>query len=330
MQQIALPKSELNSIQAIIEGCIQAVENLIIESLHSHVNLINNVSHHIISSGGKRLRPLTLILSAKAAGYQGKEHIAMAAAIEFIHTATLLHDDVVDDSNLRRGKKTAHVLFGNEAAVLVGDYLYTKAFQLCSNIGMMPIVSVLSNATNFIAEGEVLQLIDCRNIESNEADYLHIIQYKTAKLFEAAAEIGGLLADSNVEVQKALANFGMHLGTAFQLIDDCLDYRGSPTQTGKTRGNDLLEGKVTLPLIYAIKNATAKDAIQIQSAIANPNENDFSKILDILEKSGAIEYTEKFAAKEIAKAHLCLKSLPNSPYREALHTLADYAIHRTL
>src|SRR5690606_20803282 len=255
---------------------MQAVDRVIRERLHSDVVLIRQVAEYIINSGGKRLRPALVLLSAGAMGYRGTDHHELAAVVEFIHTATLLHDDVVDESDLRRGNKAANALFGNAASVLVGDFLYSRAFQMMVGVDNMRVMQVLSDATNVIAEGEVLQLLNCHNADVEIDDYLRVIRYKTAKLFEAAARLGGILAGADDEPEARLAAFGMHLGTAFQIIDDVLDYSADESETGKHLGDDLAEGKPTLPLIHVMQYGTPEQSALVRNAIEQGGRDDFA------------------------------------------------------
>ena len=267
----------IENIRSLIAQDMGAVDEVIREKLHSHVALIRQVSEYIINSGGKRLRPSLVLLSAGAFGYSGKRHHDLAAVIEFIHTATLLHDDVVDASELRRSKATANALFGNAASVLVGDFLYSRAFQMMVEVDNMRVMQVLADATNTIAEGEVLQLLNCRDPDVDEENYLRVIRYKTAKLFEAATRLGAILGGSSPAEEEAMAAYGMHLGTAFQLTDDILDYSGDYQDTGKNLGDDLAEGKPTLPLIYAIKNGSSEQAAIIRRAIEKSGDGGFNQ-----------------------------------------------------
>ncbi len=319
---------QLDPIKALVRDDFQAINALILDSLHSKASIINDLGHYIIQSGGKRLRPLVLILMAHACGYAGKHHINLATVVEFIHTATLLHDDVVDDAVLRRGRKTANNVWGNEAAVLVGDFLYSKAFQMLTAIENLRVMNVLANATNIMAEGEALQLLERRNPETTEGGYLNIIRSKTAKLFEASAQIGAILGNADSALELALAQFGMHLGTAFQLIDDVLDYEASPTDTGKKLGNDLAEGKVTLPLIYLLQNGNKKDTRLIQEAIRENGAQHLPLIQKMIRESGALDYTRNFAKVESERAKKALEKLSPSAYRDATYVLTDFAIHR--
>jgi len=275
------------------------------------------------------LRPALVLLSAGALGYQGTNHHELAAVIEFIHTATLLHDDVVDESDLRRGRETANALFGNAASVLVGDFLYSRAFQMMVDVGDMRVMRVLSDATNVIAEGEVLQLMNCHDADLDEARYLQVIRYKTAKLFEAAARLGAILGQSSEETEQRMADYGMHLGTAFQLIDDVLDYSGAEVETGKHLGDDLAEGKPTLPLIYVMQNGTAEQAACVRNAIENGGRDDFQAVLSAIRATGALEHAKKQAEKEANLAVSALETLPASPYKDSLLELALFAVARS-
>lgn len=326
----------LNTIQALVAESLEAVNALIMQSVQSPIHLINAVGLRIVQSGGKRLRPLVLLLSAQACEYKGDQHIQLAAVIEFIHTATLLHDDVVDHAELRRGQQTANHLWGNEAAILVGDFLYSRAMQMMVKLKNTALMKLVADAVNLMSEGEILQLLDRHNQDLSEGAYLGIIQSKTAKLFETAAALGAMLATTNSEIQTAMTHYGMHLGMAFQLMDDVLDYQASANTMGKMPGNDLLEGKFTLPLIHALQQASTKDGYLLKEAIAaiqrqpriERDEKSFSVILDILEKTKAIEYTTTFARREVKRASDALKRLPSSPYREALVALAQFAVNR--
>ena len=305
-----------------------AVDEVIREKLHSHVALIRQVSEYIINSGGKRLRPSLVLLSAGAFGYSGKRHHDLAAVIEFIHTATLLHDDVVDASELRRSKATANALFGNAASVLVGDFLYSRAFQMMVEVDNMRVMQVLADATNTIAEGEVLQLLNCRDPDVDEENYLRVIRYKTAKLFEAATRLGAILGGSSPAEEEAMAAYGIHLGTAFQLTDDILDYSGDYQDTGKNLGDDLAEGKPTLPLIYAIKTGSSEQAAIIRRAIEKGGEEGFQPVLEVIQQTGALDYARQRAQDESNIASATIASLPNSEYKECLLQLAVFAVTR--
>ncbi len=304
-----------------LNACIQT-------RLHSEVVLINQIGNHIISSGGKRLRPIIHLLSAKALNYNGSQHIDLSAIIEFIHTATLLHDDVVDNSNLRRGEDTANALWGNAVSVLVGDFLYSRAFEMMVEIDRMQIMSILSKATNTIAEGEVLQLLNCHDPDTTEERYLEVIHSKTAKLFESASELGAVLCDRPAEEQQAMATYGMHLGCAFQLIDDVLDYTSSAEDMGKNLGDDLAEGKPTLPLIYAMRNGPEEQSKMIRHAIEKGGLDKINEIHEAIHSSGAINYTSDCAKNEAEQAIRALDFLPDSKYKEALTFLANFSVNR--
>lgn len=320
---------QLDDIQALIGADMCAVNNLIQHRLHSEVALINQMSQYIVNSGGKRLRPVLVLLSARAFDYSGDRHIALATIIEFIHTATLLHDDVVDASQLRRGQQTANSLWGNEASVLVGDFLYSRAFEMMVDLGHMRVMEVLAHATNTIAEGEVLQLLNCHNADTTELGYLQVIRYKTAKLFEAAAQLGAVLTEQTEDSERAMASYGMHLGTAFQLIDDVMDYSASALDMGKNVGDDLAEGKTTLPLIHAMRHGTPRQAAIIRQAIEQGGLENIAAVTDAIESTGAIAYTARSAKEEAQKAIQSLTRLSSSPYRDALYALAEFSVDRT-
>lgn len=315
-------------IKNLLASDMQMVDQVIRTRLHSDVVLIRQVSEYIINNGGKRLRPALVVLSAKALDYQGKHHHEMAAVVEFIHTATLLHDDVVDESGLRRGRPTASALFGNAASVLVGDFLYSRAFQMMVEVNDMRIMQTLADATNTIAEGEVLQLLSCHDASADAASYLRVIHCKTAKLFEAAMRLGAILARADNSKEQALAEYGRHLGTAFQLVDDVLDYSGDEQATGKNLGDDLAEGKPTLPLIYAMQHGTAPQAALVKRAIEQGDLNLFGEVLEVIKKTGALEYTRKQAEQESGIACAALSNLPDSDYKQSLLQLADFAATR--
>ncbi|WP_459949237.1 octaprenyl diphosphate synthase [Denitratisoma sp. agr-D3] len=308
---------------------MKAVDVVIRERLYSDVVLVRQVAEYIISAGGKRMRPALVLLTAGAMGYQGKHHHELAAVVEFIHTATLLHDDVVDESDLRRGRETANALFGNAASVLVGDFLYSRAFQMMVGVGSMRVMEVLAEATNIIAEGEVLQLMNCNDANVDVESYLRVIRYKTAKLFEAAARLGGILGGASVELEEGLARYGMHLGTAFQLIDDVLDYSGVEGETGKHVGDDLAEGKPTLPLIHVMKNGTPQQAALVRQAIEQGGLDELPAILAAIEETGALVETRRQAELEIAAAKQAIDALPPSQYRDSLLELADFSVARS-
>ncbi len=304
------------------------VDAVIRERLHSDVTLIRQVSEYIIASGGKRLRPALVLLSAGAFGYRGTQHHELAAVVEFIHTATLLHDDVVDESNLRRGRQTANALFGNAASVLVGDFLYSRAFQMMVGVNDMRVMQVLADATNTIAEGEVLQLLNCNDPDIGEERYLQVIRYKTAKLFEAATRLGAILGRANTRDEAAMVNYGMHLGTAFQLIDDVLDYSGNHEDTGKNLGDDLAEGKPTLPLLYAIRQGSAAQTALIRRAIEQGSLDDFTQVLETIHATGALKYAADQAQREVDIACAAINHLPDSKYKQTLLELAAFSVTR--
>ncbi|PKM43203.1 MAG: octaprenyl diphosphate synthase [Gammaproteobacteria bacterium HGW-Gammaproteobacteria-1] len=319
---------EIQDVLDLIADDKQAVDRLIQARLASNVVLIDQISHYIINSGGKRLRPVLVLLAARALGYQGPHHIDLAAVIEFIHTATLLHDDVVDASELRRGRQSANAVFGNEASVLVGDFLYSRAFQMMVGVGSMRVMQILSDATNTIAEGEVLQLLNCHDPDTTEQRYMDVIHYKTAKLFEAASQLGAVLAGRPEDEEQAMARYGMHLGTAFQLVDDVLDYSASSEQLGKNIGDDLAEGKPTLPLIYAMRHGTPEQAALIRHAIENGGRENMAEITAAIESTGAIAYTSRSARQEADRALAELANFPDSPYKQALAALAEFSVAR--
>ena len=313
---------------SLLEADMAEVDRVIRERLHSDVALVRQVSEYIIHCGGKRLRPALVVMAAKALNYEGVLHHEMAAVVEFIHTATLLHDDVVDASDLRRGRDTANALFGNATSVLVGDFLYSRAFQMMVSTNNMRVMEVLSDATNIIAEGEVLQLMNCNDPDINEADYLRVIRYKTAKLFEAAGRLGAIVNNSPRVTEDALGNFGMHLGTAFQIIDDVLDYSGDTDLIGKNVGDDLSEGKPTLPLLFAMKNGTPEEASIIRKAIEEGDSSNFQKILEIVQRTGALDHAHQQAEAESALAQAALSAIPSSQHKDALLELSAFAVTR--
>jgi octaprenyl-diphosphate synthase len=318
----------LETIRSLINGDISAVDTLIQQRLQSEVVLINQLGRYIVNNGGKRLRPILVLISAHACGYTGKQHIDIAAIIEFIHTATLIHDDVVDASEMRRGKDTANTIWGNEASVLVGDFLYSRAFEMMVDVGQMRIMSILAHATNVIAEGEVMQLLNCNDANTTIERYLHVIHCKTAKLFESASQLGAVLAERPAAEEKALAAYGMHLGTAFQLIDDMLDYCASSEEIGKNIGDDLAEGKPTLPLIFAMNQGTKEQNQMIRLSIETGGLEFIDQVLDTIESTGALTYTARAAEREAEKAIDAIALLPPSPYKDAMTALAHFAAHR--
>ncbi|MDD5364649.1 MAG: octaprenyl diphosphate synthase [Gallionellaceae bacterium] len=304
------------------------VDRVIRVRLHSEVVLVSQVAEYIIAAGGKRLRPAMVVLCAKALGYQGGHHHEMAAVVEFIHTATLLHDDVVDESALRRGRATANAEFGNAASVLVGDFLYSRAFQMMVSVHDMHVMEVLSDATNVIAEGEVLQLMNCHDPDIEIDAYLQVIRYKTAKLFEASGRLGAIVSGADAEVEAALGRYGMHLGTAFQLIDDVLDYSGNAEQTGKNVGDDLAEGKPTLPLLHVMRTGSPEQAACVRDAISNGSVEQFDAIMTAVQATGALDYTRDCARREAELAIAELTCLPDGIYKKALLELPAFAVER--
>lgn len=328
IQQKSTTDIDFEAVQELLKAESSAVDSLILQRLSSDVVLINQLGTYIINSGGKRLRPMIVLLSALASGYQGDKHILLSAVIEFIHTATLLHDDVVDSSDLRRGKATANELWGNEASVLVGDFLYSRSFEIMVEVGNMRVMDILSHTTNNIAEGEVMQLLNVNEPDISEENYDAVIRAKTAILFEAAARIGGVIADQNDEVEQALASYGQHLGVAFQLVDDLLDYSSSSEAMGKNVGDDLAEGKPTLPLIHAMQYATAADRDLLREAIRSGGLDKIDEVMAIIESTGSLAYTSQRASAEAEKAKQALSVLPQSVYKEAMITLADFSVQR--
>jgi len=320
--------SSLDPIQ-LMAAEMKEVDSVIQRRLASDVALINQISHYIISAGGKRIRPMLVLLFANALGFHGKERFELAAIVEFIHTATLLHDDVVDESALRRGRETANALFGNAASVLVGDFLYSRAFQMMVSVDRLRVLDVLADATNVIAEGEVLQLMNMHDPDLAVDDYLKVIRFKTAKLFEASARLGAVLANVSEAVEDACASYGRSLGTAFQLVDDLLDYEGSTTQLGKNVGDDLREGKPTLPLLIAMERANAADRMLIRSAIEHGEVSRLDEIVGIVRRTGALEATRDAARAEADKARNCLSTLPATVHREALLEFCVRSVERS-
>ena len=318
-----------DEIYSLIQPDMDRVNARIQEKLHSEVVLINQIGAYIVNSGGKRLRPIIHLISARAFGYEGDRHIDLAAIVEFIHTATLLHDDVVDASELRRGEATANHLWGNEASVLVGDFLYSRAFQMMVDIGSMKVMDILADATNTIAEGEVLQLLNCHDPDTTEERYLEVIHNKTAKLFESAARLGAVISERSDAEEAAMTAYGMHLGCAFQLIDDVLDYTADSGELGKNVGDDLAEGKPTLPLIHAMREGTAAQRDLIRGAIEKGGLEQIDDILAAIESTGAIDYTARCARAEADQAIEAVRDLPDSRYRDALVGLARFAVDRT-
>ena len=312
-----------------VAGDFAAVNQLILDQLHSRVPLVEKIGHYIISAGGKRLRPLVVLLSARACGADSSEQHTLAAIIEFLHTATLLHDDVVDTSDLRRGRSTANALWGNAPSVLVGDFLYSRAFEMMVALGNMQVMQILANATNVIAEGEVLQLSKVRDANTDEATYMEVIRSKTAMLFEAASHSAAVLAGAKADQVEALREFGDALGIAFQLMDDLLDYSGDAAEMGKNVGDDLAEGKPTLPLIYTMRQGTEEQAALVRQAIQKGGTDDITPIREAVTASGALDYTARLAQQHADRAIALLDTLPASEYRDALEQLARFAVKRS-
>ena len=320
----------LDDVLALSQDDRASIDRLIGQRLASDVVLVNQIGHHIIHGGGKRLRPLLHVLTARASGYRGSDHIQLAAVIEFIHTATLLHDDVVDESSLRRGQEAAHRIWGNAASVLVGDFLYSRSFQLMVELDRLAVMRILADTTNTIAEGEVLQLMQMGNLDLTEKDYFRVISDKTACLFAASARLGGVIADQSNDVCERLAQFGLLLGQAFQITDDVLDYQADGEKLGKNLGDDLAEGKVTLPFIFALQQADSKDVAQLQGIITGDNDAGLDTATRILKQTGALEQSLERARALASEAEDALAVLPESPFREALRVLARYAVNRSL
>ncbi len=319
---------DFKSIQNLVAEDMEGVNEAIRQYLHSDVALISEMANYIINSGGKRMRPMLAVLCARACGYSGQKHYLVAAIIEFIHTATLLHDDVVDESSLRRGNQTANAIWGNETTVLVGDFVFSRAFEMMVDVGEMRVMEILATASNTIAEGEVMQLLNCNDPETTEERYMMVIQSKTAKLFEAACQLGAILAGQNKSIEQSCAAYGMHIGTAFQLKDDLLDYQASPDDMGKNMGDDLAEGKPTLPLIHALKNSDEKTAALIRNAITNGGKENMDEILEAIENSNAISYTEKIANQQAQHAKQKIECLADNKFKQALLNIVDFTISR--
>ncbi|MGB5103842.1 MAG: octaprenyl diphosphate synthase [Steroidobacteraceae bacterium] len=320
---------QIELIREPVADDLRRLDQVIVERLASDVVLVNQVAQYIIGAGGKRLRPLSVLLAARACGYRGDHHVDTAAVIEFIHTATLLHDDVVDGSDLRRGRDTANHVFGNEASVLVGDYLYSRAFQMMVGLGDMRIQSIMADATNTISMGEVLQLMNAHDPDTTEESYLEVIYRKTAKLFEAGAQMAAVLAGAPPEVEQAMVDYGRHLGNAFQLVDDALDYRADRAELGKNLGDDLAEGKPTLPLIYALAHSSLEDTARLRVAVEEGGLADLEAVTRTIESSGGLEYTARLAQREKDLAIEALGRLPESAHRQALQALAEFAVGRS-
>ena len=320
--------SSFDDIAALAAGDMRAVDQLISTSLESDVALVSQVSQYIVMSGGKRLRPLIVLLAARALGYEGEQHVRAATIIEFIHTATLLHDDVVDSSSRRRGQDSANTVFGNQASVLVGDFLYSRAFQMMVDIGEMRVMQILADATNTIAAGEVMQLMNVHDPDTTEDDYRQVIYRKTARLFEAGSQIAAVLSGQNAEIESSMLDYGRHLGTAFQLVDDALDYAASAEELGKNIGDDLAEGKATLPLIYAMQNGSEEDRKVIRNAILEGGLDQLDRISAIIESTGALKYTADKAREAADLSIVALGGIPDSEYKQALVNIAELSIQR--
>ena len=325
----APPAMSLTEIRALVQADLRAVDAVIRSRLKSAVPLVDQIAEHIIAGGGKRLRPMLVVLAARACRVEGDAHVEAAAFIEFIHTATLLHDDVVDGSSLRRGRDTANRVFGNQASVLVGDFVYSRAFQMMAALGHQAVMEVMAEATNVIAEGEVLQLMNARDPDTTEERYLEVIYRKTAKLFEAGAEVAAVLAGSGPEVRRSLAAYGRHLGTAYQLVDDVLDYRSNPKERGKNLGDDLAEGKPTLPLIHALKHGNEPQRAAIREAIRRGGLAQLEPVIAAIDATGGLEYAAELARLECQRAILALHPLSDSPCRQGLAALARFAVEHT-
>jgi len=320
---------DLKNIQELTQDDMSLVNDLIYSQLQSDVALINQLGIYIVNAGGKRMRPMLTVLAAKALNYNDNDHISIAAIIEFIHTATLLHDDVVDESNMRRGRETANALFGNSASVLVGDFLYTRSFQMMTKLNNMKVMDILSDATNIVAEGEVLQLMNCNDPDTTEESYLEVIYCKTAKLFEAATRLAAVVAQQPETIELAMLDYGKHLGTAFQLVDDIMDYTADAKEMGKNVGDDLAEGKPTLPLLYAMQHGNSTQQKLIRDAIEHGNGMDnLDAILEAMKQTGSLTYTQKKAEEEADKAIKALSVIPDSPHKQALISLAHIAANR--
>ena len=317
-----------SEIHALMKSDLVMMDEILVNRLDSNVDLISQMSQYIINSGGKRIRPLLLLLCARATNYKGDYHYSMAVVIELIHTATLLHDDVVDGSSTRRGQETANELWGNAPSVLVGDFLYSRAFEIMVEPNSMQIMKILSKATNQISEGEVLQLLNIKNANVSQSEYFEVIERKTACLFKAACQIAGILSESDKDIINALGSFGMHLGNAFQIIDDTLDYESNSSVIGKEVGDDLSEGKVTLPMIYALEITKGSEKETLSNAITNPDSSNLDNIVNILLSVNAFEYSRKVAKNESNLALKSLEIIPNSEYRSALKLLCELSLDR--
>ena len=319
----------LEEIRALVGTDLAGVDDMIRARLKSAVPLVDQVAEHIIGGGGKRLRPLLCVLAGRACGIENEKHIEAAAFIEFVHTATLLHDDVVDGSMKRRGRATANNIFGNQASVLVGDFVYSRAFQMMATVGSQRVMEIMADATNVIAEGEVLQLMNAHDPDTTEQRYLEVIYRKTGRLFEAGAEVAAVLAGATVAQQAALARYGKHLGTAYQLVDDVLDYKSDPATRGKNLGDDLAEGKPTLPLLHALRHGNEEQRALIRLAIEQGGLAQLGPIVEAIESTGGLDYAAGFAQRETTQALTALEALPDTPYSRALASLARFAQERT-
>ncbi len=322
-------RANLEAVLELVADDMSAVNKTVTDRLQSDVALINQLSGYLIHSGGKRLRPLTVLLASRACNYQGDAHVSLAAIVEFIHTATLLHDDVVDASDLRRGQATANAVWGNEASVLVGDFLYSRAFEMMVEVGSMRVMEIMATTTNQIAEGEVMQLLNCRSPDTTEAQYLETIRRKTAKLFETAALLGAVISNQSTSIEQALTGYGLHLGTAFQLIDDVLDYSADADDLGKNIGDDLAEGKPTLPVINAINRGSEAQRKLLRAAIENGGLDHIDDVLDAIESTGSLAYTARRARQQAELAQKALSIMPDTPYKQALLDLAEFAVERS-
>jgi len=313
---------------SVVKQDFQAVDDLIRANLNSEVPMVEEIAAYLIEAGGKRLRPLLVLLCAKACGYQGSDHVKLAAVIEFLHTAMLLHDDVVDESNLRRGRKTVNAAWGNAPSVLVGDFLHSRAFEMMVDIGNIRVMEILSKATNVIAEGEVQQLSFIRNPATTEVEYMEIISRKTAMLFQAAAHAGAVLAGANEKTEHALRDYGLHLGIAFQMVDDQLDYLGTPEELGKNIGDDLAEGKVTLPLIVAMRNGQPDQKAFVENAIRNGGVENLPEMIRLVKATDALKYTSEQANTERCQAMACLNNVADSEFKDYMSTLVNFVVDR--
>jgi len=324
-------QNRYQQIRSVVEADFKAVDKFIVDQLYSNVPLVENIGHYIVEAGGKRLRPLLVLLAAKTCNIDNQAHVSLASVIEFIHTATLLHDDVVDMSSLRRGRPTVNANWNNPSSVLVGDFIYSRAFQILVTLGNMKIMEIIADTTNRIAEGEVLQLISKNNPNPTEQNYMQVIQNKTAILFQAAGQCGAILANASTEEELALKHFGMHLGTAFQLIDDVLDYAGNSESLGKNIGDDLAEGKPTLPLIYALEHGSEQQAQLIKQVLADEQlqAEELNQVIEIVQECGALDYARKLAKSESDQALACLDVLPPSEYRDALIAMVNFSHTRS-